>query len=452
MTRRATLLLVLSLLLVLLAAPALAQDAPTGDPATSPVPAAGAEATATAATVEATPLPLPTAVPVRDGALVQAVLYFSPTCGHCHVVITETLPPLFAEHGGTPVVTYDQTRDPQDVSFYLMSNDRLQLLLVDVSIPAGQAMFRADSTRLDIDSAGVPRLDVEDGYLVGSFEIPDQFPSMVADGLAGAGIAWPPIPGLAAALAPFVESGAVPDPEASAVTAASPAPEQTGSPEQTAAASGDPVDDTLAIIPVGDPGGDDWLDKVGRDPVGNGISIVVLLLLGASLIAAPLLAMRGALPAFPGWITVVLVVIGITVAAYLATIETSGSEAVCGPVGDCNAVQQSEYSTLFGLHIGVLGVIGYGLIGVLWVLSRVSRGVMAEWSRVFVALGAVFGVAFSAYLTFLEPFVIGATCMWCISSALVMLALLWVSVAPGWAAWQRIRGARDGGAQATASA
>jgi uncharacterized membrane protein len=36
----------------------------------------------------------------------------------------------------------------------------------------------------------------------------------------------------------------------------------------------------------------------------------------------------------------------------------------------------------------------------------------------------IFGVIFSIYLTFLEPFVIGATCMWCIMSAVFMLMLL----------------------------
>jgi uncharacterized membrane protein len=32
--------------------------------------------------------------------------------------------------------------------------------------------------------------------------------------------------------------------------------------------------------------------------------------------------------------------------------------------------------------------------------------------------------AFSVYLTFLEPFVIGATCMWCITSSVVVALLL----------------------------
>ena len=186
MTRRTTLLLlVLSALFVLLVTPVAAQE-------------------------EATPEPLPTPPPAADGPLVQLVKFFSPTCGHCHLVITETLPPLYEEHGGTPVTTYDQTIPPEEVAYYLMSNGQLQILFVDTTMPAGEAMFRADSVRLDIDSAGVPRMDIEDFYLVGSGDIPDQLPGIVADALAGEGIDWPEVPGLAEALEPFIAMGAVP--------------------------------------------------------------------------------------------------------------------------------------------------------------------------------------------------------------------------------------------------
>jgi uncharacterized membrane protein len=210
--------------------------------------------------------------------------------------------------------------------------------------------------------------------------------------------------------------------------------------------------DPFAVIPVTADEVDDEgaLDKLARDPLGNGIAVVVLALLLVSLIAAPLLAVRGSVPHLPGWTVIVLALVGMAVAAYLATVETSGSEAVCGPVGDCNAVQGSEYAQLFGVHIGVLGLIGYGLIAALWVVSRVARGRLADGALVLIALGTVAGVAFSAYLTFLEPFVIGATCMWCITSALVMLALLWVSVGPGYGAWLRLRGASDDDATAVA--
>jgi uncharacterized membrane protein len=43
---------------------------------------------------------------------------------------------------------------------------------------------------------------------------------------------------------------------------------------------------------------------------------------------------------------------------------------------------------------------------------------------------ALLGTLFSIYLTFLEPFVIGATCIWCITSAIVITLLLWTTTGP----------------------
>jgi len=119
-----------------------------------------------------------------------------------------------------------------------------------------------------------------------------------------------------------------------------------------------------------------------------------------------------------------LSIIGIGVAGYLAYVELNQVEAVCGPVGNCNTVQQSEYATLFGfLPIGVLGVMGYLFIIILW-LARLLD--LPGYTRILnLALFGVtlFGILFSIYLTFLEPFVIGATCIWCLSSAVIMTIL-----------------------------
>jgi uncharacterized membrane protein len=38
---------------------------------------------------------------------------------------------------------------------------------------------------------------------------------------------------------------------------------------------------------------------------------------------------------------------------------------------------------------------------------------------------------FSIYLTFLEPFVIGASCAWCLTSAIILSALYWLSLPDG---------------------
>jgi len=426
MTRRLTLpLLILSALFVMLAMPVVAQDEVSAEPV---------ESEASAVIAAPTSPPLPTPIPSTNGSVVQGVFYFSPACGHCEYVIAQVLPGLFADNGGEYVVTFDESVLPDQPAFYLMSNGQLQLLMVDTTVADGGAMFQADSVRLEVDQVGVPRLDIEDGYLVGSGEIPDLFPGIVEEGLAGDGIAWPEVPGIDKALAPFIADGSVIDPDATPEpggATAKPGEEATAAPE-------DGGDGTIAILPVGPD--ESPLDRIGKDPVGNGISIIVLIALVISLIAAPVLALRGSLPTFPDWLVIVLVAIGIAAAAYLASIETTGSEAVCGPVGDCNAVQESEYASLFGIPIGVLGVIGYLFIGGLWVVARVARGSVADWALVLVAVSVFGGTLFSTYLTFLEPFVIGATCMWCITSALVMMALLWITAGPGWAAWRRLRG------------
>jgi uncharacterized membrane protein len=105
--------------------------------------------------------------------------------------------------------------------------------------------------------------------------------------------------------------------------------------------------------------------------------------------------------------------------------------AVCGPIGDCNTVQQSAYARLFGVvPIGVLGVFGYLALLALSLIVAVDRGRLADLAgraRFGLAAG---GTLFSIYLTFLEPFVIGATCAWCLTSAVVMTALLWLMAAP----------------------
>ena len=418
MRSRFLLLFVVIFLLALPAAAAVAQDpAPAASPAVS-TPTAQAATVSTAPPDTASPAPSATTAPdsthVPGAPVVRGVFFFSPTCPHCEKVIAEDLPDFFARSGGAATVSVDESLDPGDVAFYLMSNGRLQLLAVNVAIDGGARMFTADAERLGLDQAGVPRLDIADAYFVGEKDIPERLPDIIEAGLAGEGIDWPAVPGLSQALAPFPEAGEAPD-------------------------ARDPADDANVKLPAQT---FSLWERVTRDPVGNTVAIVVLIALLASLVAVPVLAAREHLPSLPAWPVPLLAVLGIAVSAYLGMVETNDVSAVCGPVGDCNAVQQSEYARLFGVPIGVLGIIGYSLILAGWIVARLVRGRMSELIVASVAVGAFVGVAFSVYLTFLEPFVIGATCMWCITSALTMLALLWFTAGPGWEAWHRLRAGR----------
>jgi len=83
----------------------------------------------------------------------------------------------------------------------------------------------------------------------------------------------------------------------------------------------------------------------------------------------------------------------------------------------------------------ILGIYGYATLGLGWLLrergSLLSNAIVATglW------LGALVGTLFSIYLTVLEPFVIGATCMWCVTSAVLMTLLLWAATPPAVEAW-----------------
>ena len=131
------------------------------------------------------------------------------------------------------------------------------------------------------------------------------------------------------------------------------------------------------------------------------------------------------------WAIPVLCLSGLVVAGYLAYVEVTQVAAVCGPVGDCNTVQQSEYARLFGiLPIGVLGLIGYAAIIAAWWIERRGRAPLDRLAALTLVIMTLGGTLFSIYLTFLEPFVIGATCAWCLTSVIIMTALLLLTATP----------------------
>jgi uncharacterized membrane protein len=132
-----------------------------------------------------------------------------------------------------------------------------------------------------------------------------------------------------------------------------------------------------------------------------------------------------------------LSLVGLGVALYLSYVETQEVSAICGPVGDCNAVQQSPYAKLFGiLPVGVLGAVGYVAILFVWFWGRLRRDWIAQKANLAVFILTLFGLLFSIYLTYLEPFVIKAVCAWCLTSALIMSLLYFLSIYPMIQQWR----------------
>lgn len=80
--------------------------------------------------------------------------------------------------------------------------------------------------------------------------------------------------------------------------------------------------------------------------------------------------------------------------------------------------------------MGVLGAVGYIAILIAWLWRRFSSGPLADSMPLAIFGMALFGVLFSLYLTYLEPFVIQAVCMWCLTSAVLITLLMLLSLNP----------------------
>jgi uncharacterized membrane protein len=322
--------------------------------------------------------------------VVRAVLFYSPTCGHCEFVINQTLIPMTNQYG-----------------------NQLQILGVDISQQQGYELFAAALQKFGLDRGGVPFLVIDNIYLVGSADIPERFPALVETYLQNGDVDWPDIPGLIDFLPAPTESTPLP-----------------ATPEPGAA-------DMARLENL------TWRERFALDPAGNTLAVFVLVgMIGAVGWSIHLFQKtKGAsLKDKRSWVIPLLCVVGLGVAGYLAYVETTQVEAVCGPVGDCNTVQQSEYARLFGiLPIGVLGLIGYAGILLAWSVARFADGHPSNLATIALFGMTVFGTLFSFYLTFLEPFVIGATCAWCLTSAVLMTTLMLLSMAPAKHALKKMR-------------
>jgi uncharacterized membrane protein len=127
--------------------------------------------------------------------------------------------------------------------------------------------------------------------------------------------------------------------------------------------------------------------------------------------------------------------LGVLVAGYLTATKLAGGTALlCRGVAGCEVVQQSRYATFLGVPTAAWGALLYAAVGGLALAGLTPR----RWLAAF--LLAVSAVSFSAYLTYLELFVIGAVCWYCVVSAGVagglFGALLGRRPAGGWR-WTR---------------
>jgi len=354
-------------------------------------------------------------------SVVRAVLFYSPTCPHCEFVINETLPPLIQKYG-----------------------QQLQIIGINVSEEQGATLFLAALDTFKLEKGGVPFLVIGDQYLIGSGDIPEQLPGLIETYLTQGGVDWPDLPGLREAMAetvvPTQESAPTVDPALPKELPQEPAPTTAPSVLEN------PVQESAPAVVLDLPEAPvtlTWQEKYAQDKSGNTLAVLVLAAMFAAVTWTGFQFRQGTAEVGKhkwGWIIPILCIFGFGVAGYLAYVETAQVAAVCGPVGDCNTVQQSAYARLFGiLPIGVMGLAGYVAIMIAWLIARYTKDKIADFAALSMFGMAVFGTLFSIYLTFLEPFVIGATCAWCLTSAVLITIIMLLSIRSAKAAFTLLR-------------
>ncbi len=118
-----------------------------------------------------------------------------------------------------------------------------------------------------------------------------------------------------------------------------------------------------------------------------------------------------------------LALIGLFVAMYLTLYKLGYIGELSCSIGSCETVNTSRWATFLGLPVA-----GWGLMFYVATLVVAVAGTQSRWEddRTFsVALVTMAGagVLFSAWLTYLELFVIHAICMWCVISACITTAI-----------------------------
>lgn len=128
-------------------------------------------------------------------------------------------------------------------------------------------------------------------------------------------------------------------------------------------------------------------------------------------------------------VVAILAVCGIVVSStslqhHYATSKTPYCDI--GEAFNCDIVNRSAYSSILGIPVALIGMIGYGALAGLATVYRERRE-----TPLMLFGGAAAGLAFALYLTYIEGHVLGVWCILCLSS----LALIAVTTVLSGVIW-----------------
>ena len=138
---------------------------------------------------------------------------------------------------------------------------------------------------------------------------------------------------------------------------------------------------------------------------------------------------RGRLPL----IISLLALVGIAVSSlslYHHFAKSKTSYCDFGQSFNCDIVNRSQYSSIAGIPVAAIGILGYAsilLLSTWWRRNPDTPGMLT--------VGALAGVAFALYLTYIEAYVLQAYCILCLTSLATIVVI--ASLSAAWWAGER---------------
>ncbi len=126
--------------------------------------------------------------------------------------------------------------------------------------------------------------------------------------------------------------------------------------------------------------------------------------------------------------TAFLSLLGIFVSSYLYLYKVGKIGTIACGTGGCETVQLSPWSRFLGIEVALYGVAGYAVLLAVSLAGVHPAHQGRRWPDDLLFAMSAMGVGFTAYLTYLELFVIHAICRWCVVSAVLMCAIFALSL------------------------
>jgi len=118
----------------------------------------------------------------------------------------------------------------------------------------------------------------------------------------------------------------------------------------------------------------------------------------------------------------VLSLLGLGISIYLTAVHYTETPLVCLGTSGCETVNRSAYSEVAGIAVALLGAGAY--LAILGLLGAEAYTLIQRQTAGLNVFGiALAGMLYSAYLTYVEIFLLRAICSWCVISALIMTAI-----------------------------